>query len=88
MDYYFIIYFLAGLLQDFILTLNLRFIAKDKVIPAAISSFIVTIITLLVIYNILTQLETQKTIIAIIVYALGIGVGTFLAMKVKAGFKD
>ena len=88
MDYYFIIYFLAGLLQDFILTLNLRFIAKDKVIPAAISSFIVTIITLLVIYNILTQLETQKTIIAIIVYALGIGVGTFLAMKVKSGFKD
>jgi len=88
MDYYFIIYFLAGILQDFILTLNLRFIAKDKVIPAAISSFIVTVITLLVIYNILTQLEARRGIIAILAYALGIGIGTFLAMKVKTGFKD
>ena len=88
MGYYLILYYLAGVLQDFLLTLNWRFIAKGKVIPAAIFSFLVTVITLVVLYNILTQLEAHRSIVAIIVYALGIGTGTILAMKVKAGFRD
>jgi len=87
MDYYLIIYFLAGVVQDFLLTLNWRFIAKEKTIPAATFSFLVTVISLLVLYNILTRLDSQRSIIAIIVYALGIATGTILGMKVKVGFK-
>lgn len=87
MDYYLILYLLAGVLQDFLLTLNWRFINKERVIPAAFFSFAVTVVTMLVLYNILTQLDKQRSIIAIIVYALGIGIGTILGMKTKIGSK-
>jgi uncharacterized protein YebE (UPF0316 family) len=83
MDYNILLYFLVGVLQDFLMTLNLRFIAKERIILAAVSSFFTTIVSLLIIYNILTQLDKQRSIIAIIVYALGIGIGTFFAMKLK-----
>ena len=88
MDYYLLIFYLAGLLQDFLLVLYLRFVAKGKTIPAVILSFVTTIVGLLVIYNILTQLGGQRSITAIIVYALGIATGTFLAMKIQKGFKN
>jgi uncharacterized protein YebE (UPF0316 family) len=88
MDYYLIIYFLAGILQDFLLTLNFRYIAKDKVMPAAISSFTVTVVSMLVLYNILTKLDDQKSLLAIFIYALGIATGTILGMKIKIGFKN
>lgn len=88
MDYYLILYFLAGVLQDFLLTLNWRFINKERAIPAAFFSFAVTVVTMLVLYNILTQLDTQRSIMAIIVYALGIGIGTILGMKTRIGSKN
>ena len=87
-NYYLIIYFLAGVLQDFLLTLNFRYISRGKTVAATISSFIVTIVSLVVLYDIITRLHSQKSIIAIVVYASGIATGTFLAMKVKKGFKD
>jgi len=88
MDYYLILYFFVGVLQDFLLTLNWRFISKERAVPAAFFSFAVTIVTMLVLYNILTQLDRQRSIVAIIVYALGIGVGTMLGMKTKIGSKN
>ena len=87
-DYHLIIYFLAGVLQDFLLTLNWRFIAKEKAIPAAIFSFAVTVVTMLVLYNILTQLDRQRSITAIIAYALGIGLSTILGIKTKISSKN
>jgi len=87
MDYFLIIYFLTGILQDFLLTLNWRYIAKDKAIPAAILSFIVTVISMLVLYNILTRLDNQRGLLAIFVYALGVATGTILGMKAKIGLK-
>ncbi len=83
MDYNFIIYFFAGVLQDFLLTLNWRYMMKDKTAPAAFFSFIVTVVSMLVLYNIITRLDEGRSIIAIIIYALGIGVGTILGMKIK-----
>ena len=88
MDYYLILYFFVGVLQDFLLTLNWRFISKERAVTAAFFSFAVTIVTMLVLYNILTQLDKQRIIVAIIVYALGIGVGTMLGMKTKIGSKN
>jgi uncharacterized protein YebE (UPF0316 family) len=78
-----IIYFFAGVLQDFLFTVNLRYVAKNKISLAVLTSFLVTVVNLLVLYNILTKLDEQRTIIAIIIYALGITMGTFLAMKFK-----
>jgi uncharacterized protein YebE (UPF0316 family) len=88
MDYYIILYFFVGILQDFLVTLNWRYIAKHKIAPAMLLSFLVTITTMLVIYNILSRLDSQRSIIAIIVYASGVAVGTFLAMKFKIGLDD
>jgi ABC-type maltose transport system permease subunit len=88
MDYYLILYFFVGILQDFLVTLNWRYIAKHKIGPAMLLSFLVTITTMLVIYNILTKLDEQRSIVAIIIYASGVAFGTFLAMKFKYGFDD
>jgi uncharacterized protein YebE (UPF0316 family) len=78
-----IVYFLIGVLQDFLFTVNLRYVAKNKVFLAVVTSFLVTVVNLLVLYNILNQMDSQRTFITIIIYALGITTGTFLAMKFK-----
>lgn len=84
----FIIYFFAGVLQDFLLTLNWRYMAKDKAWGASLFSFLTTIISFVVLYNILTKLDQERSIIAIVVYSIGIATGTFLGMKTKIGMKD
>lgn len=88
MDYFLILYFFAGILQDFLLTLNWRYVAKHKIAPAVGLSFSVTIVSMLVIYNIISRLDSQRSILAIVIYAAGIATGTFLAMKFKVGFDD
>ena len=88
MYYYLIGFYFAGILQDFLLTLNWRFIAGNKVVPASTLSFLVTIVTMTVLYNILNRLDSEHSIVAIVVYAMGIGTGTFLGMKFKIGSKD
>jgi uncharacterized protein YebE (UPF0316 family) len=86
--FYLVLYFLVGIFQDFLGTLNMRYIAKGKVFLSVLTSFLVTAVSLLVLYNILTQLDSQRSILAIVIYAFGIGTGTFFAMKFKLGFKD
>ena len=76
-----IIYFIAGVVQDYLLTLNWRLIQKERVLPSVIVSFLTTVVSLIVLYSILTRLDSDRSILAITVYALGIAVGTFLAMK-------
>ena len=88
MQYYFILYFLAGILEDFLFTLNLRYVTEKRVVHAVVASFFVTVVGLLVFYDILTRLDEQRSIVGIVMYALGIAVGTFLGMKFKPGFKQ
>lgn len=83
MDYYLVLYFLVGVLQDILFTLNVRFVAVRKALPASIFSFLVTVVNLFVIYNIITKLSAERGFMAIIIYALGIGTGTLLATKLK-----
>lgn len=83
MDYYLVLYFLVGVLQDILFTLNVRFVAVKKAWQASIFSFLVTVVNLFVIYNIITKLSAERGFIAIIVYALGIGAGTLLATKLR-----
>lgn len=84
----YLLYFLAGVSQDFLFTLNLRYVAKNKVWLAVLTSFLVTVVGLLVLYNILTNFDSERSILAIIIYAAGIATGTFFAMKFKLGMKD
>lgn len=79
----YIIYFLAGVLQDVFFTLNVRYVAKEKVFLAVLTSFLTVVVSMIVLYNIITQLSDQRGIVAIIIYAAGISLGTFLAMKLK-----
>jgi len=85
---YLIIYFLVGVIQDFLTTLNWRYVAKEKVLPAMLFSFLTTAVGMVVLYNIITQLDPNRSILAIIIYSLGITTGTFFAMKFKAGLKN
>lgn len=84
----FLIYYAVGIIQDFLLTLNWRYVAKDRPLPAVAYSFLTTVVSWLVFYNILTDLDPQKSVIAIIIYSLGVGSGTFLAMKFRIGLKN
>jgi uncharacterized protein YebE (UPF0316 family) len=85
---YLILYFLAGILQDFLVTLNWRYVTEKKPILATLFSFLATIVSLTVLYNILTRLDVERGLIAILVYSAGVGLGTFFGMKFKPGFKD
>ena len=76
-----IIYFLVGVVQDFFFTMNTKYIAKDKVLPAVIFSFLTILMSMLVLYNILSEIDSQRSIAAIIFYSCGIAVGTYVAMK-------
>jgi len=78
-----IAYFFAGVLQDFLFTLNIKYVAVNKIILAMITSFLITVVNLVVLYNILTVMDSQRSIFAIVIYAAGIATGTFLAMKLK-----
>ncbi len=79
-----IIYFTAGVIQDFFFTLNSKYIAKDKVLPAVVFSFLTILMSMVVLYNILSELDSERSILAIIVYSCGIALGTYVAMRLPA----
>jgi len=83
----FIIYFLAGVLQDFLFTVNLRYVAKDKIFMSVATSFLTVVVSMLALYNIVTQLDPANGVPAIIIYCLGVASGTYLAMKFKISSK-
>jgi len=61
---------------------------KERIIPAAFYSFAVSVVSMLVLYNIITRLDSGRSLVAIIIYSLGIGTGTILGMKLKISPKD
>jgi len=81
------IYFFAGVVQDFFFTLNSKYIAQNKVGLAVIFSFLTILMSMLVLYNILSELDSQRGLLSIIVYSFGIAVGTYLALKFNIKFK-
>jgi len=83
----YIVYFLAGVLQDVFFTLNIRYVTKERVYLSVFSSFLAVIVSMLVLYNIIVKLDGQRSIVAIIIYAIGVATGTFLAMKLKISSK-
>ena len=79
-----VIYFCVGVVQDFFFTMNSKYIAREKVTPAVIFSFLTILMSMLVLYNILKDINSQSSILAIVVYSCGIAVGTYVAMKLPA----
>lgn len=75
-----LIFFLVGIIQDIFITYYYVAIAKEYPWRASITSATVTIINLVVLYQILTGIEDQ-IISIILVYAVGNGVGTMIVMK-------
>jgi uncharacterized protein YebE (UPF0316 family) len=80
------IYFVVGVVQDFFFTLNSRYVAEKKVWPAVGFSFLTVLMSMVVLYNILNEIDSEQSIVAIFIYSLGIALGTYLAMKFE-GFK-
>ena len=66
-------------------TLNVKYVAHHKILAATITSFLTTAVSMLVLYNILTKLDSERSLLAIVVYSLGIAVGTILGMKSHGG---
>lgn len=81
--YYLFIYFAVGVLQDFFWTFNVKYVAKEQPVMASAFSFFTSLVSLGVFYDILSRLDTDRSWIAIIIYSLGIAVGTFAAMKTE-----
>ena len=88
MWYYLFIYFAVGILQDVFWTLNVKYVANEKPLLASAFSFFTSMVSLGVFYDILTRLDKERSWLAIVIYSLGIAVGTFVAMKSKFGKKQ
>jgi len=82
-----VIYFFVGVVQDFFFTLNSRYVAEHKILPAVAFSFLTILMSMLVLYNILSDINSEKSILAIVIYSLGIATGTYVAMKVPKSKK-
>lgn len=76
-----IVYFVAGIVQDFFFTLNTKYVAENKIFPAIAFSFLTVLMSMLVLYNILSSLDSERGLLAIFIYSCGIAIGTFAAMK-------
>ena len=73
-------YSMVGISQDILATYYYQTIAKEYPWRAGIFSMIVTLVNLLILYEIITGIETQALSV-IFVYAFGNGVGTFIVIK-------
>ncbi len=80
--------FFAGVLNDFLFTISLRYVSKEKVVLSSTAAFFNSIVSIGVLYSIISQLEGERTLVAIVVYSLGIATGTFSAMKFKFGMRN
>ena len=65
----FFLYFIAGIIQEFLFTVN----------------FLTVSFGMVIFYNIIARFNNEQSFIAIGVYSFGIGVGTALGMKYHMG---
>jgi len=80
---YFVLYFVAGVVQDFLFTVNIRAIDEHRTFLAALTSFFTVFVGMVILYNIISRLNSEQSLFAIGVYCLGIAVGTAFGMKYR-----
>lgn len=73
-------FFLIGIFQDIFVTYYYQTIAKEYAWRAAFFSTTVTLINLIILYEILVGIEDQ-VLSVIFAYAIGNGVGTVIVIK-------
>lgn len=78
----YLLFFGVGFFQDLLITLYYQAISRDHAIRSGFLSFLVTVVGILVLYEILGNLEGQKVGI-ILAYALGNGIGTYVVVRGK-----
>jgi len=74
-----LLYFLLGLVIDVLITLHTKSVILDRRLFAAILSSSITLVSMLIIQNIIVS----NSLYLIISYALGTGFGTFIGMCLK-----
>lgn len=75
-----LIFFLVGVFQDLFITYYYQAISKEYALRAGIFSTLVTIINLVILYEILNNIENEILSI-VLAYAIGNGVGTMIIIK-------
>lgn len=75
-----LLFFFVGIFQDILITYYYQMIAKEYAWRSAIFATLVTLINLLVLYEILAGIEEQ-ILSVILAYAIGNGVGTMIVIK-------
>lgn len=75
-----IIFFAVGFVQDLLITFYYQAVAKDYPWKSSVLSVVVTLVNLVVLYEILSGIETQVFSI-IFAYAIGNGAGTFYVVN-------
>lgn len=79
----YILYFGVGIILEFLSTLYIRFVAEKHSIKAASISFINTILVIGMIYSIIESINTQHNYVSLVIYAAGVGAGTYLGTLFK-----
>ncbi len=75
-----LVFFLVGVVQDLFITYYYQTISKGQAWKAGFLSTAITIISLLILYEILSGIENE-VISIILAYAVGNGVGTIIVIK-------
>jgi hypothetical protein len=83
----YLIYFGAGILQDIVVVLYSQLIYEKKAMQTAVSSFVLTVINLTILYGIISSLDPTNGVGLILVYGLGNAIGAYLAVKFRANKK-
>ena len=79
----FLFYFGVGIFLEFLSTLYIRFVAERHSFRAAFISFVNTILVIGIIYKLIESINTSHNFLLLIIYAAGVGTGTYLGTLLK-----
>lgn len=74
-----LLFLLIGIVQDYLITLHYRCISESRPIAASVLSFVILLVSVMVIEKIIQRQEISL----VISYAFGSAIGTYIAMKMK-----
>ena len=82
-----LIYFTVGVLSTILQVVVVRLISKEKALQASIVVFVSNLVQLGVLVSIITTIQSniQSSWINLLIYTLGIAIGTYLGIRLKLG---
>lgn len=73
---YFTGYLLCGLVMDALIALHIRFVSERRAIPASVLSFIITMVS----YLVVGEFIATKSLVLLLGFAIGTALGTILGI--------